>query len=147
MFKHFVLAATILAPMAVLGDSYFDWENEIAKASQGLVVCMDGYERSLSGRLPEDEKKRLAITARENCRVLKQVFNITMLTARSNISGFEKPLGDYHHAMLETFEFVVPKQDQSMLSYIAMAMEHKKGLAGARLNLFKLFELQRVNGN
>ncbi len=104
---------------------------------------MESYERSLSGKLSESQKRATLKEAEQRCRVLKGVFESTMLAARTNVKGMDKPLADYHDAMVSMLEYVKPQADQSMLSYMAFAQKTKKEIAEARLTMLKLSQIAK----
>lgn len=118
-------------------DTYIQWQPQISKATNGLFVCMDLYERALSGKNSESARRTKLKEADQRCRVLQSVFDTTMLTARSNITGMEKSLGDFHEAMISMFDYVKPDPDQSLLSYITLTQKTRKEVAEIELLMTK----------
>src|SRR5580765_5779994 len=99
-----IIAALLIGlPMTAQADTYLDWSENISKASRGLTLCNKEREKSLAGNLQPRDKKRLTEVAAHQCKIFKGVFDTTMLAARGNISGMDKPLADYHDAVMLTF--------------------------------------------
>ena len=126
--KLIALFAALLTTAYAQADPYLDWAGEVEKASKGLSVCIDTYASAIQGNRPEKDQPLRLANARRTCEILKIGFDTTMLAVCTRVENMDKPLANYHEAVLQTFEYVVAEPREDPLAYMIRTSATKLGL-------------------
>ncbi len=126
-----------VACSAAHADPYRYWADEIAKASKGAQICADSYAEVVRWSSGSKERKKYAEEAARTCGTMKGVFNVTMLTARSSVSGMDDELRDFHRSVLDSFDKLVPEASDSPLDYMAKAASIQRSIAKMQYDLIR----------
>ncbi len=135
IFKIANIALLLIFGSAAHADTWRQWSDEVDKAAKGLKICADTYFDATGYASGSKQRKKVVNEAARTCGTLKEIFNITMITVRSNVDGMDDELKEYHKLVMDSFDQLVPQPGDSPLDYLSKTSKIDLAVAKMRHSL------------